>query len=165
MVPRWGNLQKVAAPLSLTFGPAPEVTNSIWLNTNTPLRLADLRGKVVGLEMWTFGCINCQHVIPSLKSRYAKYKDQGLVIIGDHFPEFDYESDFNHLKAAVADYGIEYPVAQDNDGATRNADHNIYWPALYLIDKSGQIRYIHFGEGAYEEIETNIQALSAESQP
>ena len=165
MVPRWGNLQKVAAPLSLTFGPAPEVTNSIWLNTNTPLRLADLHGKVVGLEMWTFDCINCQHVMPSLKSWYAKYKDQGLVIIGNHFPEFNYESDFNHLKAAVADYGIEYPVAQDNDGATRNADHNIYWPALYLIDKSGQIRYIHFGEGAYEEIETNIQALSAESQP
>jgi thiol-disulfide isomerase/thioredoxin len=153
-----------SAPLP-DLGPAPELTNSIWLNTNIPLRLADLRGKVVGLEMWTLGCINCQHVIPSLKSWYAKYKDQGLVIIGNHFPEFKTESDFNNLKAAVAEDDIEYPVAQDNNGATWNTYHNIYWPALYLIDKKGQIRYVHIGEGAYNEIETNIQALLAESYP
>ncbi len=72
------------------LGPAPELTNTIWLNTPWPLRLADLRGKVVGLEMWTFECINCQHVMPYIKSWYAKYKDQGLVIIGNHFPEFNY---------------------------------------------------------------------------
>ncbi len=147
------------------LGAAPELTNQIWLNTPSPLRLADLRGKVVGLEMWTFDCVNCQHVMPHLKSWYAKYKDQGLVIIGNHFPEFSFESDFNNLKNAVAEDGIEYPVAQDNNGATWNAYHNAYWPTLYLIDKRGHIRYIHVGEGAYNEIEANIQSLLAESYP
>jgi len=147
------------------LGTAPELTNSVWLNTDSPLRLADLRGKVVGLEMWTFDCINCQHVMPYLKGWYAEYKDQGLVIIGNHFPEFSFESDFNNLKSAVAEDGIEYPVAQDNDGTTWNAYHNMYWPELYLIDKRGQIRYVHIGEGAYDEIETNIKALLAESYP
>lgn len=147
------------------LGPAPELTNLIWLNTPSPLRLADLHGEVVGLEMWTFECINCQHVMPYLKSWYAKYKDQGLVIIGNHYPEFGYEGDFNNLKNAVAADGIEYPVAQDNDGATWNVYHTMYWPTLYLIDKRGQIRYVHIGEGAYDEIETNIKALLAESYP
>ena len=147
------------------LGPAPELTNLVWLNTSSPLRLADLRGKVVGLEMWTLGCINCQHVMPYLKSWYGEYKNQGLVIVGNHYPEFSYESDFNNLKTAVADYGIEYPVAQDNNGATWNAYHNMYWPELYLIDKHGQIRYVHIGEGAYDEIEANIKALLAESYP
>jgi thiol-disulfide isomerase/thioredoxin len=147
------------------LGPAPELTNLVWLNTPSPLRLADLRGKVVGLEMWTFDCINCQHVMPYLKAWYGKYKDQGLVIIGNHFPEFSYESDFSNLKNAVTNEGIEYPVAQDNEGATWSAYHNMYWPELYLIDKRGQIRYVHIGEGAYDEIETNIKALLAESYP
>lgn len=147
------------------FGPAPELTNTIWLNTNAPLRLADLRGKVVALDMWTFDCINCQHVIPSLKDWYAKYKDQGLVVIGNHFPEFDYEADLNNLKDAVARLGIQYPVAQDNNGATWQAYDTEYWPTLYLIDKRGQIRYVHIGEGAYAETESNIQALLAEAYP
>ena len=147
------------------LGPAPELTNSVWLNAGSPLRLAELRGKVVGLEMWTFGCINCQHVIPFLKAWYAGYKDQGFVMIGNHFPEFGYEADLEHLKEAVARYDIPYPVAQDNDGATWNAYRNMYWPALYLIDKRGHIRYVHFGEGAYEETEANIRALLSESYP
>jgi len=147
------------------LGPAPELTNSVWLNTDVPLRLADLRGKVVGLEMWTFECINCQHVMPSLKSWYAAYKDQGFVIIGNHYPEFSQEADLNNLKNAVAQDGIEYPVAQDNDGITWNAYHNMYWPALYLIDKRGRIRYVHIGEGAYDETETNIKTLLAEAYP
>ncbi len=160
----------MTAPKSQTMslpdlGVAPELTNSIWLNTQTPLRLSDLRGKVVGLEMWTFDCINCQHVMPYLKAWYAKYKDQGFLIIGNHFPEFSYEADLDHLKVAVVQDGIEYPVAQDNDGATWNAYHNIYWPALYLIDNSGHIRYVHIGEGAYDEIETNIRTLLAETYP
>ena len=113
------------------LGPAPELTNTIWLNTPSPLRLAALRGKVVGLEMWTFECINCQHVMPYIKSWYAKYKDQGLVIIGNHFPEFSYELDFKNLKTAVANDGIEYPVTQDNNGATWNAYHNSCCP-LYI---------------------------------
>ena len=144
------------------MGSAPELANETWLNVNAPLRLADLRGKVVLLEMWTFGCINCQHVIPSLKDWHARYKDQGLVIIGNHFPEFDYEGDLENLKAAVARNGIEYAVAQDNDGATWRAYNNHYWPALYLIDKHGRVRYIHIGEGAYRETEAAIQALLAE---
>lgn len=141
------------------LGPAPELTNDTWLNAEAPLRLADLRGKVVIVEMWTFDCINCQHVIPSLKEWYSKYKNQGLVIIGNHFPEFSYERDLNNVKDAVARYGIEYPVAQDNDGATWRAYKNNYWPALYLIDKQGHIRYVHIGEGNYKETEGNIKAL------
>ena len=144
------------------LGIAPELTNDTWLNVDSPLRLADLRGKVVIIEMWTFGCINCQHVIPSLKEWHNKYAEQGLVIIGNHFPEFDYEADLNNLKDAVARNGIEYAVAQDNDGRTWQAYNNHYWPTLYLIDKQGHIRYVHIGEGAYAETESAIQALLAE---
>lgn len=145
------------------LGPAPELTNDVWLNVSAPLRLADLRGKVVIIDMWTFGCINCQHVIPSLKDWYSKYSDQGLVIIGNHFPEFAYEKDLGNVKNAVAQYGIKYAVAQDNNGATWRAYKNHYWPTLYLIDKSGHIRYVHIGEGHYQETEKNIQALLAEA--
>jgi thiol-disulfide isomerase/thioredoxin len=145
------------------LGPAPELTNTAWLNVDSPLRIADLRGKVVMVEMWTFGCINCQNVMPSLKEWHAKYSDQGLVIIGNHFPEFDYEADLNNLKEAVARHEIEYAVAQDNNGDTWRAYNNHYWPALYLIDKQGHIRYVHIGEGRYKETEENIQALLAEA--
>src|SRR5574339_351905 len=100
------------------LGLAPELTNEVWLNVDAPLRLADLRGRVVLLEMWTFGCINCQHVMPALKEWHAKYKDQGLVIIGNHYPEFSYEADLANLKNALARDDIQYAVAQDNDGAT-----------------------------------------------
>jgi thiol-disulfide isomerase/thioredoxin len=141
------------------LGLAPELTNDTWLNVDSPLRLADLRGKVVLLEMWTFGCINCQNVIPSLKDWHAKYKDQGLVIIGNHFPEFSYEEDLSNLKDAIARFDIQYVVTQDNDGATWRAYKNHYWPTLYLIDKQGHIRYIHIGEGRYKETEENIKAL------
>ena len=145
------------------LGLAPELTNDTWLNVDTPLRLADLRGKVVIVEMWTFGCINCQHVIPSLKDWHSQYKDQGLVIIGNHFPEFSYESDLQNLKKAVAEDGIEYAVTQDNNGETWRAYKNQYWPTLYLIDKQGHIRYVHIGEGRYKETEENIKALLAEN--
>ena len=147
------------------LGAAPELTNTIWLNTDSPLRLVNLHGTVVALEMWTFDCINCQHVMPWLKSWYKTYKDSGFTIIGNHYPEFGFESELNNLKDAVAKDNIEYPVAQDNGGATWNAYHNIYWPALYLIDKRGHIRYVHFGEGAYNEIEANIKTLLAEAYP
>jgi thiol-disulfide isomerase/thioredoxin len=144
------------------LGPAPELTNDTWLNVDSPLRIADLKGKVVIVEMWTFGCINCQHVIPSLKDWHSKYAEQGLVIIGNHFPEFSYEQDINNVKDAIAREGIEYAVAQDNNGATWRAYKNHYWPALYLIDKQGHIRYVHIGEGNYSETEENIKALLAE---
>ena len=158
-------LPKIQTASLPDLGPAPELNNKVWLNTNGPLHLADLRGKVVGLEMWTFACINCQHVMPHLKSWYAAYKDQGLVIIGNHYPEFSMEADLANLKNAVAQDGIEYPVAQDNDGETWNAYNTMYWPSLYLIDKRGHIRYVHIGEGAYDEIDTNIKTLLAEAYP
>ncbi len=145
------------------LGIAPELTNDTWLNVDAPLRLADLHGKVVIVEMWTFGCINCQHVIPSLKDWHSKYAGQGLVIIGNHYPEFSYEEDLDNVKDAIAREGIEYAVAQDNDGATWRAYKNHYWPALYLIDKQGHLRYVHIGEGRYAETEQNIQALLAEA--
>lgn len=145
------------------LGPAPELTNNVWLNVSSPLRLADLRGKVVIIDMWTFGCINCQHVIPSLKDWYSKYSGQGLVVIGNHFPEFSYEKDLENVRNAVSNYGIKYAVAQDNNGATWRAYKNHYWPTLYLIDKRGHIRYVHIGEGHYQETEKNIQALLAEA--
>jgi thiol-disulfide isomerase/thioredoxin len=147
------------------FGPAPELNNSVWLNVDKPLHLADLRGKVVALEMWTFDCINCRHVVPSLKGWYQKYSDQGLVIIGNHFPEFSYEANLDNLKQALVHLDIPYPIAQDNDGKTWDAYNNNYWPTLYLIDKHGHIRYVHIGEGAYEESEAAIQTLLAEQYP
>jgi len=145
------------------LGPAPELTNDTWLNVESPLRLADLRGKVVIVEMWTFGCINCQHVMPALKEWHSKYKDDGRVIIGNHFPEFSYEADLENLKGAIARNNIQYAVAQDNDGTTWQAYKNHYWPALYLIDKQGHIRYVNIGEGRYKETEENIQALLEET--
>ena len=151
------------SPALPDLGPAPELTNDTWLNVDAPLRLADLRGKVVLLEMWTFGCINCQNVMPALKEWHAKYNDEGLVIIGNHYPEFSYEEDLSNLKAAVAREDIPYAVAQDNDGATWRAYQNRYWPTLYLIDKQGHIRYVHIGEGSYQETEENIRALLEET--
>jgi thiol-disulfide isomerase/thioredoxin len=145
------------------LGSAPELTNEIWLNVDAPLRLADLRGKVVLLEMWTFGCYNCQNVMPSLKEWHSKYKDEGLVIIGNHYPEFSFEEDLGNLKAAIERFEIEYAVAQDNDGATWRAYQNRYWPALFLIDKQGHIRYVHIGEGRYKETEEIIKALLEET--
>jgi thiol-disulfide isomerase/thioredoxin len=144
------------------LGPAPELTNTVWLNVDSPLRLADLRGKVVALEMWTFGCINCQHVMPALKQWDETYRDQGLVIIGNHYPEFSFEENLTNLQNAVEEYDIKYAVAQDNDGATWKAYKNRYWPTLYLIDKKGHLRYTHIGEGGYQTTEAAIQALLAE---
>ncbi len=160
--PQPGSLRSADSSSLPDLGPAPELTNETWLNVDAPLRLADLRGKVVIVEMWTLGCINCQHVIPSLKEWYSKYKDQGLVIIGNHYPEFSYEADLNNLKDAIARYGIQYAVAQDNNGTTWRAYQSQYWPTLYLIDKRGHIRYVHIGEGSYQETEENIKALLEE---
>lgn len=147
------------------LGPAPELTNDTWLNVESPLRLADLRGKVVALEMWTFGCYNCQNVLPALKEWHSNYSGQGLVIIGNHYPEFTFEESLDNLKAAVLENEIEYAVTQDNEGKTWQAYNNRYWPTLYLIDKQGHIRYVHIGEGRYEETEAAIQTLLAETYP
>lgn len=151
------------ASLLKDLGPAPELTNTVWLNVDHPLRLAELRGKVVLLEMWTFDCINCQHVMPALKSWHEKYSGQGLVIIGNHFPEFPNEANLDNLKQAIQRFQIPYAVAQDNDGATWNAYSNRFWPELYLIDKNGHIRYVWIGEGAYDQTELAINTLLAET--
>lgn len=144
-------------------GPAPELENKVWINIDQPLRLQDLHGKVVLLEMWTFDCINCRNVIPYVRGWYQKYSQQGLVVIGNHYPEFSYEKDLENLKEAVQRLDVPYPVAQDNDGKTWNAYSNRYWPTAYLIDKRGHIRLIQIGEGSYERTEAAIQELLAES--
>jgi thiol-disulfide isomerase/thioredoxin len=141
------------------YGNAPELQNTIWINSPGSLRLKDLQGKVVLLDMWTFGCINCRNVIPSLRDWYTKYADKGLVIIGNHYPEFSYEKDLDNLRRAVVELNIQYPIAQDNDGNTWRAYNNRYWPTLYLIDKSSHIRHIQIGEGGYDVMEKAIQDL------
>lgn len=144
------------------LGAAPELNNEVWLNTDQPLRLADLRGKVVLLDMWTFDCINCRNVIPSLRDWYTRYTGQGLVVIGNHFPEFDDERDLGNLKDALQRLNVPYAVAQDNDGVTWQAYGTHYWPTLFVIDKRGHLRYTHIGEGAYTETEQVIQDLLKE---
>ncbi len=144
------------------LGLAPELNNTIWINSDKPLKLADLKGKVVLLEFWTFECINCIHTLPAMNSFYDKYADKGLVIIGDHFPEFAYERDVDNVRQAVKDDKIKYAVAIDNDGATWNAYHQNYWPTMYLIDKRGIIRYEAIGEHDYSRTEEAIKALLAE---
>lgn len=144
------------------FGEAPELSTDVWLNTDQSLRLADLRGKVVLIEMWTFGCINCKNVIPFLKDWHNNYAEQGLVVIGNHYPEFGYEEDLENLKQAIGDLDIEYPVTQDNEGENWRAYETRYWPTLFLIDKDGRVRYQHIGEGNYAQTEQVIQELLAQ---
>lgn len=138
--------------------PAPEVSAGRWLNS-APLRLADLRGRVVLLEFWTFACWNCQHVEPAMKRWHADYGARGLTVIGVHTPELEIEKDPANVERYVREHGIAYPVAVDNDFATWKRYGNQAWPALYLIDRRGQIRYVRVGEGAYEETQRQIEAL------
>ncbi len=133
-----------------------------WLNTDKPLTLADLKGKVVLVDFWTYTCINCIRSLPFITSWYDKYKDQGFVVIGVHTPEFEFEKDTNNVLNAIKQYHINYPVPQDNNYATWNAYNNQYWPAEYLIDAKGTIRRTHFGEGEYDQTEMAIQALLKE---
>lgn len=129
-----------------------------WLNSG-PLSMQDLRGKVVMVNFWTYGCYNCVNTLPHVTSLYSKYKDKGLVIVGVHTPEFPFERSLGNVQAALKRHGIQYPVAQDNDSATWNAYRNSYWPAQYIVDQTGKIVYSHAGEGAYDEIEKTIQNL------
>ncbi len=145
------------------FGTVPEFSNESWLNTDVPLRLSNLRGKVVLLDMWTFACINCIHITPYVQDWHTKYADQGLVVIGNHYPEFSYERDITNIRKALPDLGITYAVAQDNSGAMWSAWSNRYWPTVYLIDKQGHLRYTHIGEGSYDSTEAAIQDLLKET--
>ena len=133
-----------------------------WLNS-PPLTAAMLRGKVVLVDFWTYSCINCLRTLPYLKAWDRKYRDQGLVIVGVHAPEFAFEKDARNVEMAVRDLGLTYPIALDNKYAIWNAYSNEYWPAHYLIDTNGVIREKHFGEGGYDETERMIQKLLRES--
>jgi thiol-disulfide isomerase/thioredoxin len=133
-----------------------------WLNSE-PLTREGLRGKVVLLDFWTYSCINCIRALPYVKAWYAKYRDQGLVVIGIHAPEFAFEKDLRNVRREVADLGIAYPVAVDNDYALWRAFANEYWPAHYFVDSTGNIRHTHFGEGEYERSERVIQQLLSEA--
>lgn len=142
---------------------APElIVGGQWFNS-PPLKLADLKGKVVLIDFWTYTCINCIRTLPYLMSWHDKYADQGLVIIGVHTPEFEFEKSASNLQTAINDYQIKYPVMQDNDYATWNAYSNRYWPAKYFIDAKGIVRSAHFGEGEYDESEKMIQQLLQEA--
>ncbi|MBI4973608.1 cytochrome c biogenesis protein DipZ [Candidatus Roizmanbacteria bacterium] len=142
---------------------APEIIpGGEWFNSK-PLTLTELKGKVVIIDFWTYTCINCQRTFPYLKEWWRKYKDNGLVIIGVHAPEFEFEKDKNNLAKAIADFGLTYPIVQDNEFSTWRAYDNHYWPAKYIIDKDGVIRSTHFGEGDYDETEQIIQELLKET--
>jgi thiol-disulfide isomerase/thioredoxin len=141
------------------YGPAPEfITGGRWFNS-APLTLRGLRGKVVLVDFWTYSCINCLRTLPHVEAWDARYRSQGLVIVGVHTPEFAFEHKASNVGAAIERLGVRYPVVQDNDFATWNAYSNQYWPAKYLIDKSGHVRYAHFGEGAYAHTEKLIRRL------
>lgn len=144
--------------------PAPDFVGiSHWLNTEKPLSISDLKGKVVLVDFWTYTCINCIRTLPFTTSWYNKYKDQGFVVVGVHTPEFQFEHETSNVTQAITQYKIAYPVAQDNDYATWNNYNNEYWPAEYLIDATGAIRRTHFGEGEYDQMEKAIRALLEES--
>jgi thiol-disulfide isomerase/thioredoxin len=138
---------------------APEFVGiSAWLNSS-PVTMASLEGKVVLVQFWTYSCINWLRTLPYVANWYATYKDRGFVVIGVHTPEFGFEKETDNVEEAIKRFAISYPVAQDNDYRTWNAYRNQYWPAQYLIDKSGRIVATHFGEGSYAEMESAIARL------
>ena len=156
--------EKPAAQLKLEDGlsfpyTAPNFAGiSAWINSN-PLTMQQLKGKVVLVDFWTYSCINCVRTLPYITSWDKKYRDQGLVIVGVHSPEFEFEKNLDNVKAAVAHDGIHYPVALDNNLDTWSNFDNRYWPAHYLIDRKGRVVYTHFGEGDYDVTENNIRYL------
>ena len=148
------------------LGTAPEFTdNQRWFNTpgDRPLTLKELRGRVVLIDFWTYTCINCIRTLPYLKAWDERYRDRGLTIVGVHTPEFPFEREAGNVEDAIEQNGLRYPVVQDNEYGTWSAYGNQYWPAKYLIDARGKVRYVHFGEGEYEETETAIRELLAEA--
>jgi cytochrome c biogenesis protein CcdA/thiol-disulfide isomerase/thioredoxin len=158
-------VSKVKADSAMDNGrAAPSLSGAVqWLNSPA-LSNESLKGKVVLVDFWTFDCINCKHTLPYVKDWAKKYAKDGLVVIGVHTPEYGFERIVDNVKAKVQEYGITYPVAIDNNYAIwRNFD-NQYWPAHYLIDAKGQVRYTHFGEGSYDDQEKMIQQLLEEAK-
>jgi len=153
---------KTAAAALPDLGTAPPFTGIVaWLNTpgNRPLTLAQLKGKVVLVDFWTYSCINCQRALPHVEAWYRAYSDAGFVVVGVHTPEFAFEHVVANVRAAAADLGVAYPIAVDNNYGTWDAYNNQYWPAEYLIDSTGQVRAYDFGEGGYASMETAIRDL------
>lgn len=151
------------AAKELLYDPAIEISNPSGYLNREPFLLEDLIGeKVIMVDFWTYSCINCQRTLPYLNAWYDKYKDAGFEIVAMHAPEFEFEKDPNNVLAAMEQFGIEYPVVQDNDKSTWQGYQNRYWPRKYLIDIDGYIVYDHIGEGGYEETEMKIQELLAE---
>jgi cytochrome c biogenesis protein CcdA/thiol-disulfide isomerase/thioredoxin len=144
------------------FGPAPDFREiDLWLNSD-PLTIDGLRGKVVLIDFWTYSCINCLRTLPHVRAWDEAYRDDGLVVVGVHTPEFAFERDAGNVRRAVRDLGVAYPVALDNSYGTWTAWSNRYWPAKYFVDRRGRLRYAHFGEGGYEESERVLRRLLAE---
>jgi cytochrome c biogenesis protein CcdA/thiol-disulfide isomerase/thioredoxin len=151
-----------ALPQLPRVGPAPEFAGlGPWYNS-PPLTLASLRGKVVLVDFWTYSCINCVRTLPYVKAYWTRFQDLPFVLIGIHTPEFVFEKNPQNVATAIRHHDLPYPIAQDNDYATWNAFGNRYWPAKYLIDAEGTVRYMHFGEGDYEETDLAIRSLLAE---
>jgi thiol-disulfide isomerase/thioredoxin len=140
---------------------APEFAKGNWLNSD-PLTLLQLRGRVVLVEFWTFGCDNCLNTLPSVKEWDAKYRERGLTIVGVHSPETQSEFIINSVRREVPALGIKYPVVTDNDHQTWDAYGVEAWPTMFVLDKQGRIRWLHVGEGRYEETEGVIKTLLAE---
>ena len=142
---------------------APDLATGEWINSE-PLKLQDLRGRVVLIEFWTFGCYNCRNTLPFVKSWNDRYREKGLTVIGVHSPEFDEERKVENLRREVASLGISYPVVTDNDYQTWKAYNVEAWPTVFLLDKQGRIRWMHVGEGNYDEAERLIQKLLRERE-
>lgn len=143
--------------------PAPDFSSKVWFNSK-PQRLHDLRGKVVMVEFWTFGCYNCRNIEPYVKAWHDKYADQGLVVIAIHSPEFSYERSADRVKEYIDEHNIQYAVPIDNDFETWKKYRNRFWPTLYLIDKQGLIQYVKIGEGGYAETDRQIRRLLAKTE-
>ena len=126
-----------------------------WLNTH-PLSAAELRGKVVLIDFWTYTCINWRRTLPYVRAWADKYRNQGLIVVGVHTPEFSFERDLDNVRHAASEQQVTYPIAVDSDYAIWRAFDNQYWPALYFVDAQGRIRYQQFGEGEYERSERMI---------
>lgn len=142
-------------------GSAPEFAKGNWMNSD-PLTIDKLRGRVVLVEFWAFGCYNCRNTLASIKAWDAKYRERGLTIVGVHTPETDGEYSLDNVRREVPSLGIKYPVVTDNDYKTWKAYNVEAWPTIFVIDKQGRIRWLHVGEGSYEQTEIVITQLLAE---
>jgi thiol-disulfide isomerase/thioredoxin len=152
-----------AVQLNGSGAAAPDFQGIVDWENSAPLTLEALRGKVVLVDFWTYSCINCQNTFPYLRKWYQAYRNQGLVVVGVHTPEFEFEKSVSNIRQAIKHYDVTWPVAVDPNHATWDAYNNQYWPAEYFVDKNGKLRHMHFGEGEYDKTEQVIRGLLAEA--